>query len=460
MRISKCISGILLKGLLCLSRVDAIELTPVEKKIEINGKEAVLLALSQPDGTLGLRATKGELFDVLLKNTMRVPTSIHWHGLILPNSQDGVAFITQLPLYPGQSYRYQFPLVQSGTYWMHSHFALQEQNQLSAPLIIDEPEDKRIADQEAILFLADFSFKAPAEIYQNLRCKPKMKEMKKQADIVEVDYAAFLTNYHTLDNPEIISVEPGQKIRLRAINGASSTNFFIILGDLEGEAIAVDGNRIKPLRGSQFELGVAQRIDIVVTIPPKGGAFPILAQGEGTDKQTGLILATKEAPRLSLNGKAIKKAGSLTNAQEFNLYALDPLPSKPVDKQMFVELGGNMDEYVWTLNGQSWPEVTPLVVEKGQRVEIIFKNASSMSHPMHLHGHVFQVTAIDGQQFAGAKRDTLLVMPESTISIQFDADNPGVWPLHCHILYHLEAGMLTVLRYKDYIQSLVKLEMN
>lgn len=113
-----------------------------------------------------------------------------------------------------------------------------------------------------------------------------------------------------------------------------------------------------------------------------------------------------------------------------------------------------MQDYIWTLNGQSWPEVPPLVVEKGQRVEITFVNTSTMSHPMHLHGHVFQVTAIDGESINGAMRDTVLVMPKSSLSIQFDADNPGVWPLHCHVLYHLEAGMLTVLRYKDFIQPL------
>jgi FtsP/CotA-like multicopper oxidase with cupredoxin domain len=109
---------------------------------------------------------------------------------------------------------------------------------------------------------------------------------------------------------------------------------------------------------------------------------------------------------------------------------------------------------VWTINGQAWPESTPLVVERGQRVEILFKNTTSMSHPMHLHGHVFQVKSINGQKFEGAIRDTVLVTPNSTLTIQFDANNPGVWPLHCHILYHLEAGMFTVVRYANFQQSL------
>ncbi len=437
---------------------EAKELSILEKKIVVNGKDATVLSLVQPDGRLGITAKKGQAFDVLLKNTMKVPTSIHWHGLILPNGQDGVAFVTQFPLYPGQAYRYNFPLVQSGTYWMHSHFGLQEQKLLSAPLIIYDADDAKLADQEAILFLTDFSFKAPSEIYQTLRCNPKKKMMPMtntaSQDIVEVDYDAFLTNYRTLEDPEVLEVKPGSKIRLRVINGASATNFFFFLSNLEGEAIAVDGNRIKSLRGSQFELAVAQRIDIVVTIPSEGGVFPILAQGEGTDKQTGFILATKDASIPKFLTKAQHKVGALTNAQELNFHALDPLPSKSVDKQVIVELGGDMANYIWTLNGQAWPEVSPIVVEKGQRIEIIFKNATSMSHPMHLHGHVFQVTAIEGKGFDGAMRDTVLVLPNSSISIQFDANNPGVWPLHCHILYHLEAGMFTVLRYANFIQSL------
>lgn len=428
-----------------------VELTTTSKTIVVDGKDAKVLSLSQPDGTLGFRGEKGKPFDVLLKNTMQVPTSIHWHGLILPNREDGVAFITQFPIYPGLSDHYEFPLVQSGTYWMHSHFGLQEQSLLSAPLIISEPDDAKIAEQEAILFLADFSFKSPSEIYQNL-LHPK-DTMKMGPDIVEVDYDAFLLNYRTLEDPEIMHVKPGSKVRLRIINGASTTNFFVDLGKLQGDLIAVDGNRIQSLKDATFEVGVAQRIDIVLTIPKEGGAFPILAQGEGTDKQTGMILTTTQSvPKLS--SKAKEKALAFTNAQEKKLQALYPLEKKSVDQRVVIELGGNMSQYIWTLNGQSWPEVTPVEVKEGERVEIVFKNVTTMSHPMHLHGHVFQVTAINDQVINGAMRDTVLVMPNSSITIQFDANNPGVWPLHCHVLYHLEAGMLTVLRYKDFIQPL------
>lgn len=436
---------------------DETILQVTEKKIFVEGKEAIVFTITQPNGTFGLYVNKGQSFDVKLENHLQVPTSVHWHGLVLPNDQDGVAFITQFPIYPGLEYTYKFPLNQTGSFWMHSHLNLQEQKLLSAPLILYGSEDLMIADKEAVILLTDFTFKSPMTILQELRCNQKRKTSSntmKMQDIVEVDYDAFLSNYHTLDNPEIIEVTPGSKVRLRMINGSSATNFFLHLGALEGEAIAVDGNRIDSLKGSEFELSIAQRIDILVTIPQQGGSFPILAQGEGTTLQTGIILITKGSKTPSISPKATQKAKGLTNAQESRLHALNPLTKKPIDKKITVELGGNMQDYIWTLNGQSWPEVTPLIVEKGQRVEITFINTSTMSHPMHLHGHVFQVTAIDGEPINGAMRDTVLVMPKSSLSIQFDANNPGVWPLHCHVLYHLEAGMLTVLRYKDYIQPL------
>lgn len=446
---------------LCFS-LHATDLTIIEKKIHVNGRDATIFAIVQDDGTLGLRIKKDEQFHVRLKNSLTIPTSVHWHGLILPNDQDGVAFITQYPIYPTQFYQYQFPLTQSGTFWMHSHLGLQEQKLLSAPLIIDDSEDAGIADQEVIVFFADFTFQSPSTVYQHLRCKnfanekrvSKKSHEKHPPDVVDVEYDAYLTNYRTLRDPQIVAVHPGTKVRLRFINGSSATNFFINLGRLTGEAIAVDGNRIKPLSSLQFELADAQRIDVVVKIPDAGGAFPILAQAEGTDRQTGLILATKNAKTPEISETAEKKAGPLTNAQERKLQALHPLASKKADKQLVVELGGNMSTYTWTINGQAWPESTPLIVEKGQRIEMIFKNNTSMSHPMHLHGHVFQVKAIDEKKFEGALRDTVLITPHSTLTIQFDANNPGVWPLHCHILYHLEAGMFTVVRYSDFQQPL------
>ncbi len=439
----------------------AITLQVVERNLVVNGKTASVLGINFPTGNYGLFLEKGQPFNVILENNLNVPTSLHWHGLILPNGQDGVAFITQYPIYPKTELHYQFPLVQAGTYFMHSHYGLQEQRLLTAPLIITDDEDRKLADQEVVILLSDFSFKSPSEIYQELRC-PKHQAMHMlsmpsyRSDIVEVEYDAYLANFKTLRNPEVFQVTPGKRVRLRLINASSATNFFVFMQDLEGEIIAVDGNRTQPLRGKRFELSTAQRMDLVVTIPEKGGFFPIFAQAEGTDKITGAVLMTPNATMQHLPHLASEMAEAVTNAQELQLRALNPLSEKPVDQKVVIELGGDMEDYVWTLNGQSWPEVTPVVVKNGERVEMIFKNGTTMSHPMHLHGHVFQVTEINGKKFPGALRDTILVPPNSTVAVQFDANNPGVWPLHCHILYHLEAGMLTVVRYDGYVQPLTK----
>jgi FtsP/CotA-like multicopper oxidase with cupredoxin domain len=168
----------LMLGLCCVAInlwAAAKELRAIQRKITINGREANVFGLAQPDGTLGLRFKQGEPFDVVLRDTLEVPTSVHWHGLILPNNQDGVAFITQFPLYPGTSYRYHFPLVQTGTFWMHSHVGFQEQQLLSAPLIIEGDDDAQLADQEVVLFLADFSFKSPETIFHGLLCQEYRK---------------------------------------------------------------------------------------------------------------------------------------------------------------------------------------------------------------------------------------------------------------------------------------------
>lgn len=420
----------------------SLDLLVKEKEIQIKGKKATIYTLEQPNGTFGIYLDKNQNFDVFVKNQLNVPTSIHWHGLILPNRQDGVAGVTQLPIYPNEVYPYQFPLLQSGTFWMHAHYDLQTQKMLSAPLILKNPKEKTLASKDYVIFFSDFTFESPEKILENLRCG------KKKETGIDVNYDAFLANLRTLEDPEILKVTPGEKVRLRLINGASSTNFFVTTAPLESEVIAVDGNRIAPLKGNEFELGVAQRLDFIVKIPEEGGAFPILAQGEMTSMRTGVILSTPSAKIPYLDPTSPTKKGLFTNKQESLFSPLFSLPVKKIDQKIVIDLGGDMENYVWTINGQAWPNVTPLVVKPNTRVEITFNNKTMMSHPMHLHGHVFQISAIQGNPIKGALRDTILIPPSSSLSIQFEANNPGAWPLHCHLLYHQESGMMTVLRYE------------
>src|SRR5262249_30026362 len=161
---------------------------------------------------------------------------------------------------------------------------------------------------------------------------------------------------------------------------------------------AVDGKAVQPVKGNFFQLGVAQRLDLKVTIPKEGGAYPILAQGEGTKLMCGVGLATKGAsvPKLSLT--ASTSTASLDNTQEQKLRAINSLSDRSIDRTLPAALGGNMATYVWTINGAAYPNNKSLDIQTGQRVGIAFTNSTNMGHPMHLHGHDFQVVEIDGEK--------------------------------------------------------------
>lgn len=422
--------------------------------LTVDGRKTMVYRIEQPNGEWGYHGIIGQDFDVTVKNQTDVPTTLHWHGLIVPNNQDGVPYVTQQPIPPGGEYHYHFKLVQSGTYWMHSHFGMQVQQYLSAPLILADSEEKS-SDKEVVLFLADYSKKSPEAILQALKNSGnKMANMdmpanSAQPDLNDVHYDAYLTNYRTLNNPEIVNVKPGETVRLRIIDGAAATNFWINTGILPAQAIAMDGEPIQPFSNSLFQIAMGQRIDLKIKLPDRPGVYPILAQGEGTNMQTGLILATANAPIPKLSEQAQQLAPALNYEQESHLVAMQPLPKRRVQQVLHLSLQGDMVHYVWKINGQVWPKVTPSLIKPHHRIEIIFDNQTNMAHPMHLHGHVFEVTAINGKPIKnGARRDTVLVLPHSTVAIQFDANNPGHWMLHCHMLYHQETGTMTLVDYE------------
>jgi FtsP/CotA-like multicopper oxidase with cupredoxin domain len=477
-------SAAALGGAAMLPRAIAAEAAPitlraVTRSLEVRGKTAKVFGLTQPDGTAGLFLDVAAPFRVRLQNDTGEATLVHWHGLKPPYRQDGVPDVSAPAIAPGGSADYDFPLAFPGTFWMHSHQGLQEQQLLTAPLIIRD-RASQVDAQEVVVMLHDFSFRAPEEILAGLR-KPgaaagmKMSSMSampakpmagKNAqggmsgmghgampamamDLNDVAYDAFLANDRTLDDPEIIRVEPGGRVLLRVINGASASNFVIDLGVLKGELVAVDGHPVQPLIGSSFPLAMAQRIDLRLTLPPGRDAHPILAVLEGERKRTGLILAPNQARIARLGDTAPKAAAPLDLKIEQALRSPTPLAARPVDRTHRIALTGSMGGYDWGLNGVPYGRDTPMGVRSGERVELVMTNHTMMSHPMHLHGHVFQIVAIDGKRFAGALRDTVLVPAMSSVTIAFDADNPGRWAFHCHNLYHMESGMMTTLQYES-----------
>lgn len=458
------------------------------QSIMVNGKSVTINTIKQPNGQWGYIGQQGDKFDVIVKNKLAESTAIHWHGLILPNNQDGVSGLTQpFAIAPESEIHYQFPLVQSGTYWMHSHYGLQAQSGVEAPLIIENQDD--VNYQQVVVMFQDFSFKTPEQIMSQLQpanqgcnsahtmmgamantesnCKPvaehsdhenddsmddmDMSEMDHGAmdmgsmDLNDVKYDAYLTNFHSPDQAQIITVVPDKPIKLRFINGAMASNFWINLGKLKGTLIAVDGQEVKPLQGSKFELAMAQRADIIVTLP-KNTSVPILGQVEGLTAQTGLILTTGSKLKLTkLSSNSHEVAPALNYSEELKLHSTAKLATATDKTQIKMNLTGDMKSYQWQINGQMWPNIQPLKVKQGQLVTMVIDNQSMMAHPIHLHGYTFKIVKINGKSIDGAMRDTVLVLPHSQVEVQFVADQLGKWMLHCHTLYHMEGGMMTYL---------------
>jgi FtsP/CotA-like multicopper oxidase with cupredoxin domain len=447
----------------------AVDATPVtilrlqRRNIEVNGKSASVYGIRQPNGTAGLVTSVGQKFRVRVENQIDVPSLIHWHGLTPPWQQDGVPGISGPPIPPGKSADYDFPLAFGGSFWMHSHEGLQEQLLMSAPLIIHDGRDEQ-GQQEVVLMLHDFSFTPPDQIYAALRKPDNMAGMGAKPssgmtmqtkpgaaaapDLNDITYDAFLANDRTLADPEVIKVEPGGRVLLRVINGSAMSNFHLDLGALRGELIAVDGFAVEPIAASRFPIAVAQRMDVRLAIPRGAAAHPVLAILEGTARQTGIVLVAGSGPVSRIPDKASKPSPALSLDLERRLRAVAPLAPRKVDRVQTINLTGDMARYIWSINDVPWTkDVPPLPIAKGERVELVLVNKNAMPHPMHLHGHEFQVVEIDGQRFAGAVRDTVLVQPGGRVVVAFDANNPGWWAFHCHLLYHLEAGMFTTFRY-------------
>lgn len=453
-----------------LAAGDPVQLRAVKRRIEVKGKAAEVFGLVQDGGTHGLILDAGQRFHVRLSNEIGEETLIHWHGLTPPSGQDGVPDLSQPALQHGGSYDYEFSLARPGTNWMHSHVGLQEQQLLAAPLIVRDPGEAHLDEQEIVVLLHDFTFRHPADILAELG--GSMDHMQHGAGAMQgmdhsamnqggagmdgmqhhlndVEYDAYLANDRTLADPEVVRVEAGGRVRLRIINGAASTNFWLDLGALQGELIAVDGHGVMPLRDTRFPLAIAQRVDIRLQLPAGPGAYPVLAVREGDTPRTGIVLATAGAAVVRIPERTKTPVAAVDLALERRLRSSGPtMAPGSATRRRDIELTGSMMGFAWGFDGRRFGEGKPLPVRPGERVELRFINRTDMSHPIHLHGHAFRVVAIDDLPLDGALRDTVLVPIGGSVTVAFLADNPGHWALHCHNLYHMAAGMMTSIRYE------------
>ncbi len=456
-------SGLLLAGRTAVAAQPPLKLAVISRTIEVNGRAATVFGLTGPDGRPGLNLTAGETAEVDLENTLSEETLIHWHGLMPAWVQDGVPDLPMPLLKSGEQRRYALPAGRPGTHWLHAH-TLQEQNLLAAPLIVHGSEELARDEQEVVVLLHDFSFTPAEELLAKLRSGSgmgKMNGMNMQGmdhskmsganmgammgmDVNDIEYDAYLANDRTFNDPQVVQVEMGGRVRLRIINGATATAFTIDTDVLDGEVIAVDGQDIVPLKTRQFPLAMGQRVDFRLSLPREGGAFPVFALREGGAQRTGIILATPGATVRKFADTGDVQGPILSQANESGLVAVRPLVPKTADRTYTVNLVGSMQGYEWGMQSSA-----DLSVRRGERVVVEMRNHSMMTHPMHLHGHHFQIVAINGQEISGAVRDTVFLPPMTSAAFAFDAVNPGkAWAFHCHHLYHMATGMMTTVGYE------------
>lgn len=444
-------------------------LTVATRQIEVRKRGTTVFGVTGANGRSGVFANEGDLFRGRVLNGTADPLVMHWHGQIHAAAEQDRSRTGGGELAVGQSDSHDFRLT-AGTHWMHSH-QLTEQQLLAAPMIAREKDAGDV--QDVVIMLHDFAFRPPAEILRELGGAdahgghgahaghsapatpqpppgqmdhsrmghgPAGQGMAIHAN--DVRYDAYLANDRTLDDPEVIRVERGGRLRLRIINGATATVFFIDTGALPAECVAVDGTPCQPHSGRRFPLAQGQRIDLAVAIPAAGGAFPILAQVEAERMLTGIVLATPGAEVKRIADMAGEAAPHSDLSLDLALRARIPLPQKRASRTLHLMLGEEPG-YRWTINGRIHGEHAPIEAKLGERVEFMFMNPTSMMHPMHLHGHHFQVVGSRGRRFSGPVRDTVIVPPHAPVFVAVDFDKPGSWYLHCHHLYHMATGMMT-----------------
>jgi FtsP/CotA-like multicopper oxidase with cupredoxin domain len=436
----------------------------LSRTLDVKGKAAKVFGILGPDGKPGATLTYGDGFNYALSNETAEQTLIHWHGQLPPLAMDGTPVLSGNTLQPGETRAIQYANLETGTHWMHSHFGLQEQQLMAAPLIVREKGDPLVDEQEHVIIIHDFSFRDPNDILKELQggggghnmdhSKMDHSNMKQgsmqhgqpMTHLSDITYDAMLANDRTLDDPEIVRAEKAGRFRLRIINASASTNLWIELGEIEGQLIAVDGKGVKPLPGRRFPLAMAQRADIRLTLPHGSGAWPVLFQSEGSPLRAGVILQAGGGTIAKIGDQG-ESGDALTLDMEAQLQSIISVRPDPVNRVEMVMLTGGDENYSWGLNGKPSMHDVLFNVREGERYEVMFHNMTSMSHPMHLHGHYFQVVDINGKRFSGAVRDTVLVPVGAAVTIQFDATNPGTWPLHCHHLYHMNSGMMGTIAY-------------
>ncbi|MEN3972073.1 copper resistance system multicopper oxidase [Sphingomicrobium sp. XHP0235] len=483
-----------------------------------------------------LRLKQGSDVSLNVHNRLDEDTSVHWHGLLVPFQLDGVPGVSFPGIAPGASFAAEFPVRQAGTYWWHSHSGLQEQAGHYGPIIVEPEGDDPVAyDRDYVVLLSEFTPLHPHTIFEKLKkgegyfnrqqrsftddyplsradrlMWAKMRMMPTDIlDVTSETYTYLLNGHGPMDGLEY-AFRPGERVRLRFINGSAMTFFNIRIPGLAMTVVQADGQDVKPVEVDEFQIGVAETYDVIVQ--PTGAAHTLVA--ESMDR-SGMGLATlasrpgarapipplRKAPLLTMKDMGMggmdhgagdmngMDHGSMDHAmRDTSLLpehvehgpGVEMVSAMPVDRMgdpgiglddmdhrvlrytdlralqadhsvpdptraMEIHLTGNMERYMWSFDGKKFAAVSdvPIRFAYGERVRVKLVNDTMMAHPIHLHGHFFELVngAGHGEQ---PRKHTVTVQPGGSAVFDLTADEPGDWAFHCHLLYHMHAGMFQI----------------
>ncbi len=526
--------------------------------VNFTGEKANALCINGQIPAPTLFFNEGDTAVVIVHNLLNTETSIHWHGILLPNDQDGVPYLNTAPIEPKGMHTFTFPLIQSGTYWYHSHTMLQEQSGLYGSIVIYPKQYEQ--SKEYVLVLSDWTDSNPHEVLRSLKRATDWYAIKKGAvqsfgeaiqagylkdklkqewmrmppmDVSDVYYDKFLMNGKVENHFK--DVQPNETIRLRIINGSTSTYFWVQYAGGSMKVVAADGLDIEPVMVDKILIAVAETYDVEIILPDDGMSYEFRATAQDISGfasayiGTGMEMKAPDLPRLdyfammhemnqmmnmSHDGMEMKNGnmkemkpggekdtmkmdhpmnmemkrdsmqgmehgtmdmGSLKDtvqqsdsAMNMNDMATMSMSSseggvldygmlkstKPTTlntenpvREIHLTLTGNMLRYIWSFDNKTLSEADKILIKKGENVRFVLTNNTMMQHPLHLHGHFFRLINRQGN-FAPLKH-TFDIPPMETVTIEFYANEEKDWFFHCHILYHMMAGMARIISYEE-----------
>ncbi|MFF3657315.1 multicopper oxidase family protein [Streptomyces olivochromogenes] len=462
--------------------VRSFKLTAAETTLDLGGRTVRSWAYGDSLPGREVRIKSGDILDLNLSNHLPVSTTLHSHGVRMRCDMDGVPGLTQHPIKSGEDFNYRFAVDHPGTYWLHSHSGLQLDRGLYAPLIVEDPREPLSYDKEWVVILDDWvdgvagstpdgvlaqlldgkgmatgmgmgeddepGGKAhdkaahekphgPSRVLHNSRSRILHSEGG------SVDYPFYLVNGRLPKAPSVFRARQGDRIRLRIINAGAETAFRVALGGHEMTITHTDGYPVEHTKTDALLLGMAERYDVLITA--KDGVFPLVALAEGKNARALAVLRTGsgDIPHPSVHPDELD--GKLVPARRLVPDDSVALTDDEPDRELRIRLTGGMKKFDWAFDHRPYSVEQRHPVSYGERIRLTLINATDMWHPMHLHGHTFALT---GFGVIGARKDTAHVVPHHKLVVDFYADNPGLWMLHCHNQYHSESGMMTILGYR------------